>query len=423
VTQTIPVIGLFPLTLTFGDQLVGSTSATQSVTLVNTGSAALTIGTITTTGDFTHPSKTCGTSLRSGSSCTISVAFAPKSAAPLTGTLTVGRNGTVALSGTGILASVSLTLVPSSNPSVYGQAVTFTATLTSTGSISGGTVNFASNGTTIAGCGTVKMVTDTATCTTSKLAGGADTITATYSGSADDSSASTQLQQTVSPAQLSMTLTSSANPVLPGIPVTLTAIITGNGSLPVGGQVTFTNSSTGATVGSAGVNSAGTAALSTATLPVGTNTITASYPGNADFSSASAQIIQAVPSTTFTLSIDGGPSEPVTSFAFLSGTTGSGKNHNDEAQVTIPTSDTFIPVLLSDLGNDTVVKQMVISYFQNIDGVPTLVDTVAFGHVLITEVSTQGGASVVQVTFQFGSVTLTQPPPAAQTRNQVRSPR
>ena len=109
VTQTIPIIGLFPLTLTFGDQLVGSTSATQSVTLVNTGSAALTVGTITTTGNFTHPSKTCGTSLRSGSSCTISVAFAPKATGQLNGTLTVGANGTVALSGTGIVPSASIT--------------------------------------------------------------------------------------------------------------------------------------------------------------------------------------------------------------------------------------------------------------------------------------------------------------------------
>jgi len=109
VTQTISIIGLFPLTLTFGDQLVGSTSATQTVTLVNTSALALTVGAITTTGDFTHPSKTCATYLRSGYSCTISVAFAPKSTGTLTGTLKVGTNGTVALSGTGIVPSASIT--------------------------------------------------------------------------------------------------------------------------------------------------------------------------------------------------------------------------------------------------------------------------------------------------------------------------
>ncbi len=109
VTQTIPVIGLFPLALTFGDQLVGSTSATQSVTLVNAGSAALTVGAITTTGDFTHPSKTCGTSVPRGSSCTISIAFAPKATGQLNGSLTVGANGTVALSGAGIVPLARIT--------------------------------------------------------------------------------------------------------------------------------------------------------------------------------------------------------------------------------------------------------------------------------------------------------------------------
>ncbi len=109
VMQTISIIGLFPLNLTFGDQLVGSKSATQTVTLVNTGAAALTVGAITTTGDFTHPSKTCVTSLPAGKSCTISVAFAPKATGQINGTLTVGTNGTVALSGTGIVPLASIT--------------------------------------------------------------------------------------------------------------------------------------------------------------------------------------------------------------------------------------------------------------------------------------------------------------------------
>jgi hypothetical protein len=105
---SITVSPLSPLTLSFADQLVGSTSATQTVTLTNAGTAKLTVGTITTTADYTHPSKTCTATLAAGSSCTISVAFAPKSTGPLTGTLTVGTNGTVALSGTGIAPAASI---------------------------------------------------------------------------------------------------------------------------------------------------------------------------------------------------------------------------------------------------------------------------------------------------------------------------
>jgi len=112
VTQTIsinPPAGLYPATLTFADQLVGSTSATQIVTLTNASTAKLTVGTISTTPDFTHPSKTCTATLAAGGSCTISVAFAPKSTGPLNGTLTVGANGTVGLSGTGIRPTASIT--------------------------------------------------------------------------------------------------------------------------------------------------------------------------------------------------------------------------------------------------------------------------------------------------------------------------
>lgn len=112
VTQTIsinPSTGLSPATLTFADELVGSTSATQTVTLTNAGTGAVTVGPIATTADFTHPSKTCTATLAAGSSCTISVAFAPRTAGVLTGTLTVGTNGTVALSGTGIVPSASIT--------------------------------------------------------------------------------------------------------------------------------------------------------------------------------------------------------------------------------------------------------------------------------------------------------------------------
>jgi hypothetical protein len=111
VSDQVSVIAssLFPVTLTFTDQLVGSTSATQTVTLFNGGTTKLTVGAISTTADFTHPAKTCTATLAAGSSCTISIAFAPKSTGAITGTLTVGTNGTVGLSGTGIAPSASIT--------------------------------------------------------------------------------------------------------------------------------------------------------------------------------------------------------------------------------------------------------------------------------------------------------------------------
>jgi hypothetical protein len=102
------VTGLTPTTLTFPGQLVNSTGVLQTVTVTNAGTTALTVGTISITGNFARTT-TCGRRLAAGASCTISVTFTPRAAGALTGTLTVGTIGTVALSGTGQAPSASVT--------------------------------------------------------------------------------------------------------------------------------------------------------------------------------------------------------------------------------------------------------------------------------------------------------------------------
>ena len=65
-----------PGTLAFGDESTGSTSAAQSVTISNTGSAAATISSISASTPFAE-TNTCGSSLAAGASCTASVTYAP----------------------------------------------------------------------------------------------------------------------------------------------------------------------------------------------------------------------------------------------------------------------------------------------------------------------------------------------------------
>ena len=81
-----------PTSLSFSAQTVGTTSAAQTVTLTNVGPATLTISSISFTGtssaDFTQ-TNTCGTSLASGSSCTISVRFAPRARGTRSATLRI----------------------------------------------------------------------------------------------------------------------------------------------------------------------------------------------------------------------------------------------------------------------------------------------------------------------------------------------
>jgi hypothetical protein len=94
-----------PAGLTFGGTTVGSTSAAQTTTVKNTGTAAATLSAVTAAGDFAQTG-TCSNSLAAGASCTISVTFTPTATGTRTGKVTVQSSDpagplTIALSGTG----------------------------------------------------------------------------------------------------------------------------------------------------------------------------------------------------------------------------------------------------------------------------------------------------------------------------------
>ncbi len=82
--------GLSARTLTFGSQVVGSSSAPQTVTLTNTGSGPFTATGISTTPDFTA-SGSCA-SVAVGGTCTLSVEFHPVAPLARKGSLTIGEN-------------------------------------------------------------------------------------------------------------------------------------------------------------------------------------------------------------------------------------------------------------------------------------------------------------------------------------------
>ncbi|GAA4188273.1 hypothetical protein GCM10022252_23210 [Streptosporangium oxazolinicum] len=100
-----------PVSLTFPARTVGSTSPAQAVTVTNTGTGSATLGTVATTGDYAQ-TKTCGTTLAAGASCTVNVTFTPTATGTRTGTLSVASNDpngplTVSLTGTGGSAPVT----------------------------------------------------------------------------------------------------------------------------------------------------------------------------------------------------------------------------------------------------------------------------------------------------------------------------
>jgi hypothetical protein len=177
------------------------------------------------------------------------------------------------------------------NPSIYGQLVTLTATVTSAGPVPTGNVTFKTGSVTL---GNKTLNTSgVATLTTAKIPVGTNTLTATYNADAfNGRSVSAAITQTVSQATVHMVLTSTPNPSAFGTLVHFTAKLTSNGGLPTGQSVTF--SYNGATLGTAIVTSTGVATFSMTTLPQGSDAVTATYAGNVDYSSASATVTQVV---------------------------------------------------------------------------------------------------------------------------------
>ena len=133
---------LAPLSLSFAAQQLNTASATQQVTLINSGdSALLLIAAQIASGDFTVVNS-CGNSLSGHSSCSLPVAYVPKSVGPQSGVLTVTdqyRSQTVTLSGTGA-APPGVSLSPLSTvafaPTGVGLiAAAQTVTLTNNGGL------------------------------------------------------------------------------------------------------------------------------------------------------------------------------------------------------------------------------------------------------------------------------------------------
>ncbi len=202
--------------------------------------------------------------------------------------------------------ATSTALTSAANPSVYGQQVTFTATVTGnppTSSTPTGTVTFKDGSTTL-GTGTLNA-SGVATFTTIAFqvgVGSGQSITAVYGGGPNFlSSTSSALSQTVDPDGTTTTVSSSARSASFGQTLTFTATLSadGPGSGVPTGTVTFYDGTVNAAdqigTGTLSTNASGVtaAAFSTHSLPVGADTITAVYGGDGNFltSSASASAI------------------------------------------------------------------------------------------------------------------------------------
>src|SRR3989449_343869 len=246
---------------------------------------------------------------RDGATALATVTLANGTASLTTSTLTVGSHSLTAVynGSANFLGSTSPTvtqvvnaqtttsLSSTPNPSVFGQAVRLTATVTPVAPAVGtptGTVTF-SDGTT--SLGVVTLVNGSASLTVSTLAVGSHPLTAAYSGGGNfQASTSATVTQTVNQGSTSTSLTSTPNPSNVGQAVTLTATVSAvspAAGVPTG-TVTFRDGATSLGVVTL-VN--GSASLTVSTLATGIHPLTAVYSGSPSFlGSTSPVVTQAV---------------------------------------------------------------------------------------------------------------------------------
>ncbi len=178
------------------------------------------------------------------------------------------------------------------DPSTVGEAVAYTATVSSAAAT--GTVEFKQAGVTIGGCSAQVVSSGTATCTVANLAVGWYEITAVYSGDSNYAASwSAGFTQTVNKKTTTTTVSSSLDPSTVGQAVTYTATVS---PAVATGTVEFREEGTPITGCTAEIISSGTATCTVTGYPKWSSYgITAAYSGDSsDLASASSMFTQTV---------------------------------------------------------------------------------------------------------------------------------
>jgi Bacterial Ig-like domain (group 3) len=257
---------------------------------------------------FSDGGTVIGTAPVINGSATITVPSLPLGPNPITATVAASDTSNAATSPATqvVVAKITPTVVLSSsaNPAAFNASVTFTAAVPAAAS---GSITF-SDGATVLGTGAVNSA-GIAVFTTSNLAIGSHTITATYSGNSSyETATSAPLAQTIGKIPTAVTLSPSAPTQLLNNSVIFAATVSAASPTPTG-TVTFLEGTT--VLGTVALNTNGTvvalaksadAAYATSALATGSHQIVAVYSGDASFApSTSAPVTYIVQDFTNTV--------------------------------------------------------------------------------------------------------------------------
>ena len=289
VTQNVVATGSTTTVVSSSPTSVYGTQVTFTATVPTNATGTVTIN------DGATPIGGCTVAtVASVSSCHVSTSALAGGAHSITavysGDASYATSTSAVLTQTVTQAAGTTSVASSLNPSVYGGAVTLTATVP-TGAT--GTVTF-KDGASVIGSPCTLVTTTTTTCaiTTSTLAGGARSITAVYSGDTNYAGAtSSALVQTVNTAPTTTTVSSGTNPSVSGTNVIFTATV----STGATGTVTIKDGTT--TLGSActlsttnGITSCTVTAALTNT-PSASHSITAVYSGDTNYTTSTSAVL------------------------------------------------------------------------------------------------------------------------------------
>ncbi len=314
-----------PPSLSFAQTPVGTVSSAQVVTLANLGNANLVFPGPAT---GTNPSLSANFVLGSSSSCpqvngpalsapfgpaavcSLAVSFAPESEGSVSGSLIVTDNSgnatspyasqVITLNGTANGTSTALALQSSLNPSAYGQAITFQATITAAGTAPAGTVTFY-DGSAVLGTASIGA-NGVASLVTSSLNVGTHNVTANFAGNGNFlASSSSALTQVVNKAASTVVLSTSNSSPNVGDSVTLTATVASTTGTP-SGSVQFLDGTS--VVGTVPLNAQGAAVFTATSLSSGTHAINAVYSGDQNFLASQTALTEQVKAGALALSLN-----------------------------------------------------------------------------------------------------------------------
>ncbi len=279
-TQTATTEGASP-----SPGIAGSAVAITATVKAIAGTSAPT-GLVT----FTSGTSALGSAaLGAGGTATINPILAPGQysiMAAYSGDANDSASTSAALALTVAQATTQTAVAATPNPSIVGSTATFTAKVSGNGGIPSGTVTFSANGTAFGTSATLDA-TGTATISYSGLAAGSYSITAAYSGDANDqaSTGTGAPQLVVSRIATTTDLVSSMTTDPSPRQVLVATVLTGSGSVPTG-TVTFNSGST--TLATVTLDSSGVATL-IPSLASGKYSIVAVYSGDATHSPSTSQ--------------------------------------------------------------------------------------------------------------------------------------